>query len=219
MHGDSHSAHDDLVCNPSSTGGNNDASLEDHDGATALSRLTVHCIEESATALSADVSADEMLHWLELSAVLLRRAKELRSTVERVAVEWIERNGDLRSGPLHYTVRHPRETKCVDVPAAVHLVLAACGGDLDAFAAYLRSDPFKYGSCRDALGGAAFAKVFRTTVRAKLVGDQPAKVLCRVRPDGPSGARPPLADAPDNDSDDAVIDGGSADDDRNNEHN
>jgi hypothetical protein len=134
-----------------------------------LSCLSMAQAEDAAAALSVAASADQLLQWLNLSAVFLARAKEIRKRVEDVASEWIGVNGPLRCGPVSYVSRIEESTKCANVPLAVRAVLDACGGDLDSFCQYLRSDPLKYGSCARLLPQSAYSTVFRTESRTKLV--------------------------------------------------
>jgi len=146
----------------------------------SVSRLTIARIENRLIGLSPEIGADDVLAWLDLTSVLLSRAKEIRRTLEQFAVAWITQNGPIEFGDTKYTVGDEKVVKCVDIPGCARRVLEACGGDLDRMCAYLASSPFKYGSVRSLIGDDAFARVFSTEYRPKLVDGRPQKQLIRT---------------------------------------
>ncbi|HEX8523413.1 MAG TPA: hypothetical protein VF669_14260 [Tepidisphaeraceae bacterium] len=146
-------------------------------GSSVLSKLTLNEVEQQVVALPEELSLDRLLLWLDLSAVLIARAKQMRARVEEVAIEWIDNNGPITIGTANYTVAHPTIIKCVDAARCFDLVMQACNGDVGVFCAYLRADPFKYGSVRELLGQEVFQQVFRTEFRPKLVEGKPRKRL------------------------------------------
>ena len=60
-----------------------------------LAGMTLRQIEQQITALPEQLSGDELLRWLDLTAELLSRAKEMRAAVEQIAVRWIDSNGPI----------------------------------------------------------------------------------------------------------------------------
>jgi hypothetical protein len=141
--------------------------------APLLATRTISQIEAAATILSV-VEPETTLHaWLDLTDVLLARARQVRQMVERLAVEWISANGPTHFGDITYTVGFPKTVRCTDAVRCLGLVLDACGGDLDAAVSYLRSDPFKYGSIRNLLGEPAYGAMFKTETKPKLVEGKP----------------------------------------------
>ena len=167
-----------------------DELLDDDPGGTAaaageaasgvLATLTVAEVERRVTVLAPPaMTADEVAYWLDLSAVLVTRAKEVRRAVETAALAWIDVNGALDVGDVRYAAGTATTVRCLDACRCAELVLAAVGGDVTALVAYLRSDPWKYGSVRQLLGDDGFATVFRSEHRPKLVEGRPQKQLIR----------------------------------------
>jgi len=147
-----------------------------------LATLTLAEVERRVTVLAPPaMTADEVAYWLDLSAVLVARAREVRRAVEAAALAWIEANGPLDVGGIRYTAGTATAVRCLDACRCAELVLTAVGGDVTTLVAYLRSDPWKYGSVRQLLGEEAFATVFRSEHRAKLIeGHPPQRQLVRT---------------------------------------
>ena len=167
---------------------------EDDDGVIAraslgtesgvLATLTVAEVERRVTVLAPPaMTADEVAYWLDLSAVLVARAKEVRRAVETATLAWIEANGPLDVGEVRYTAGTATTVRCLDASRCAELVLAAVGGDLGELVAYLRSDPWRYGSVRQLLGDDVFVTVFRAEQRTKLVEGRAAQRQL-IRTDG-----------------------------------
>src|SRR4051794_5024180 len=103
---------------------------------------TLSQIESAVSLLSEDLGQDQLLHWLNLSAVLCERAKQIRQSVEQLAIAWISANGAIDSGDVRYTVGHSKVVHCLDVAACTRAVLEACGGDLAVLCECLHRDPY-----------------------------------------------------------------------------
>jgi hypothetical protein len=156
--------------------------LDDAGAADAplLATRTIGQIEAAATILSVDEPETALHAWLDLTDVLLARARQVRQMIESLAIEWISANGPTHFGDITYTVGYPKTVRCTDAVRCLGLVLDACGGDLDAAVAYLRSDPFKYGSIRNLLGEPVYAEMFKTETKPKLVEGKPQKELVKI---------------------------------------
>jgi hypothetical protein len=137
-----------------------------------LASSTIAEVEAAAMELQADEEA-ELQSWLNLTSVLMTRTKEIRHRVEQIAIKWIEANGPMISGDLHYSVGYRRAVRCLDKQKAFDLILQASDGDLNALVDHLRADPFKYGSARGLLGEFNYNQVFKTEARPKLVAGTP----------------------------------------------
>ncbi|HEX8342822.1 MAG TPA: hypothetical protein VF624_18105 [Tepidisphaeraceae bacterium] len=142
-----------------------------------VSNQTLAQIEQSAAILLVEEPEAELLHWLNLSAVLLASAKQIRQRVEQVAIGWIEQNGPVEVGDIRYTAGHAKIVKCLHVSRCMELVLEACRGDFDSVVLHLRSDPWKYGSVRSLLSNEAYEQLFQTESKPKLVEGKPQKQL------------------------------------------
>ena len=134
-----------------------------------LANSTISEVEQAATLLCADEPETEMQSWLNLSAVLTARVRLIRQQIEEVAVKWVETYGPIVVGDLQYTVGYRKEVKCLDRQRTLDLILESSAGDLAAIVDHLRSDPYKYGSVRAAIGDANFNQVFKTESKPKLV--------------------------------------------------
>ncbi len=138
-----------------------------------LATHTVTELEDAASSLLVEEPEREIQSWLNLSAVLTARVRQIRQRVEQVAVEWIKQNGPVRLGDIEYTVGHANYIHCTDVPGCAKLILEASGGDFAGVVDHLRADPFKYGAVRHLLGEPVFNGVFMTEPRPKLVAGVP----------------------------------------------
>jgi hypothetical protein len=145
-----------------------------------LTAMTIGQLDAAVRGITPAAAADTVLLWLDRTASLVPRAKALRADLEARAVDWIEANGDLVFGDMRYTAGHRSFTKCVDVPRGVEALLTVVGGEPAGLAAYLKSDPFRYGSCRSALSPAEYVRVFRTECRVVLRDGRPVRQLRRV---------------------------------------
>lgn len=146
----------------------NEAPVQDSASATTLAQMTVVQIEETVGVLTEALSHDQVLKWLMLAAVLAQRSKQIKQRVEEVAISWIKAHGPITCGPIVYTVGQTKQVKCTDVLKCMHLLLNACGGDIDAVAAYLAANPYKYGSCHDLLPDEQWKSVFREDWQDKI---------------------------------------------------
>jgi hypothetical protein len=147
----------------------NDAPVQDSASATTLAQMTVVQIEETVGVLTEALSHDQMLKWLMLAAVLTQRSKQIKQRVDETAIAWIKGHGPITCGPIVYTVGQTKQVKCTDVLKCMHLLLNACGGDMDAVAAYFAANPYKHGSCHDLLPDDQWRSVFREDWQDKVV--------------------------------------------------
>jgi hypothetical protein len=145
-----------------------------------LASMTLSELEAGVRAIDDATAADDLLLWLGRASCLLWRAKRLKADLEARVVAWIGAHGDLVAGEVRYTTGHHAITRCVDVTLGVEALLAAAGGKPAGLAAYLKSDPFKYGSCRSVLTPSQYRRVFRTEVKVELREGVPVRQLKRV---------------------------------------
>lgn len=145
------------------------AAVQDPSSTATLSKMTLSEIEHAIDVLPAQLSHDEVLHWLLLATTLLQRAKEVKQRVDAEAIAWIGRHGALKNGPTVYNVVKHRQVRCSNAVECIELLLQACGGDLDALCGYLRADAFRYGACSDILPPQQFRKVFKEEWKDRLI--------------------------------------------------
>ena len=144
----------------------------------SLAGLSVAAVEQRVNALAPDAAGEEeIVNGLNLTEVLLQRAREIRHRMEQVAIEWIVIHGPVTVGDVRYSVGCPKTVRCLDAARCLRLVLAGCGGDVDGVAPYLRAEPWKYGSVRSLLGESDFEQVFRSEWKPKLVEGRPQRQL------------------------------------------
>lgn len=141
---------------------------EDQERCEGLAGKTLGEIERAVCTLMVDEPENELALWLNLSAVVVERAKQIRARVEQYAIEWIETAGPLQVGDIRYSVGQAKTVRCTNSERCLSHVLEACGGDLEAVVSYLRTDPFKYGSLRSLLDPSLFEQLFRTETKPKL---------------------------------------------------
>jgi hypothetical protein len=134
-----------------------------------LDTLTIAEVERDLAVLSVHAPEETLLHWLNRSDVLLARSKQVRQTVEQIAIGWINANGQIQCGPVLYSVGKVKQVKCVDPLKCMELLLEACGGSVQQGCSYLRSDPFRYGACSQVLPESQWNSVFAVDWEDKLV--------------------------------------------------
>lgn len=148
----------------------------------ALRETTLAELELRVGELDEHAGGDDVLLWLDRAAAFVAAAKALQSGVYKVAVAWIQINGELRLGEhVRFGVGHQRVVRCLDQTATLHAALDALSGDLDGVGALLAAGAWKHGACRQVLPAVAFNRLFVTEVRAKLVdGRAPEQRLIRL---------------------------------------
>ena len=99
---------------------------------------------------------------------------------ERAALEWIEVNGPMRCGDIELRAGVRKDTKCVDVAAAIDALLIATGGDMRAFCEHLASQPIKHGASKATLDPETYERLFKVEERPKLVEGKAVKQLIEV---------------------------------------
>ncbi len=134
-------------------------------------------VEAMVEPLHLDDDEDTAAARLDMARYLTEWAGELRRRYEQSLIAWMQHHkrelviGDVRFYPGVRAV-----WKCPDAAAAMRAVLDACGGDLDATAGYLKSDPFKHGSCRGLLDVEDFRRVFVISNLDELREGQPVRL-------------------------------------------
>lgn len=135
----------------------------------SLADRTIADVERDLAVLTTAHPEADVLHWLNLSEVLLARAAQIRRQVEQVTINWIMENGRIQCGPITYSVGRHKQVKCGDLLKCMELLLAACGGSVEELCTYFRSDPFRYGTCGQILSEAEWKSVFVVEWQDKLV--------------------------------------------------
>jgi hypothetical protein len=148
----------------------------------ALRETTLAELELRVGELDEHAGGDDVLLWLDRAAAFVAAAKALQNGVYRLAIAWIQANGELRlSEHVRFGVGHQRVVRCLDVTATLHAAIDALNGDLDGVGGLLAAGAWKHGACRQALPAVAFNRLFVTEVRAKLVDGRGADLrLVRV---------------------------------------
>ena len=107
-------------------------------------------------------------------------AKAVRESVRAAVVEHLEATGrPLVIGNTEHRAMHVRETKNrpEQKRRTLHALFDACGGDVDAVADCLYSDPYKAGEAAGRLPPEVFRACFETVERVRLVSGKPRKQL------------------------------------------
>src|SRR4051794_19529756 len=94
----------------------------------ALTSLSLRQIEDRLSMLTPEITIDDMVFWLDGTAVLLSRVKQMRQAFERLAVRWVQEHGPITIGDVCYTAGVNSTTRCLDRVRCAQLVLQACGG-------------------------------------------------------------------------------------------
>jgi len=146
----------------------------------AMPRGSIDQIESRICQLSESSDMEQIIEGLNLTSVLLSRAKLVRQMLERIAIQWIGIHGPIEIGDIRYVVGHQKVVSCTDVVRCTHTVLEACGGDVKALCDYLSSEPYTYGSVRRLIGDEQFGQVFREDRRPKLIDGKVQLQLLRI---------------------------------------
>ena len=145
-----------------------------------LATTTIGQIDAAVRGITPAAAADTVLLWIDRTCSLICRAKEIRAEMESRAVEWIATHGDLVLGDIRYTTGERTTTKCIHVRLGVESLLTATGGEPSRLAEYLKSDPFKYGSCRSILTPTQFDRIFQTECKTIFKSGRPVRQLRRL---------------------------------------
>lgn len=132
------------------------------------------CNLESGTATKEDV-----LTTMGFVKRLSEVAKDCRSQFEKLAIEWIDANGEIDDGRVRWYVGPERKTKCINTRATIEALLNATGGDIDRMAECLASDPFKPASTKALLedAGVDHGCLFQTVEEQDLKEGKPKRAL------------------------------------------
>lgn len=87
-------------------------------------QMSIDELELALGAISEHHNRDGLIEWLNITELLLCRAKVLRQNAERLAIEWITANGAIDIGAIRYTVGHPKHVTCIDVIGCTHAAAA-----------------------------------------------------------------------------------------------
>jgi hypothetical protein len=141
---------------------------------------SIEQIESAIDQLSHQCTVEQIVHGINVTSILLSRAKLLRQTLEQIAVRWIDSNGPIEIGDIRYTTGHHKRVLCTDILGCAQVVLEMSGGDLASLCEHLNSNPYKYGSVHRLVGNERFSELFRIEHKPKLVEDKAQKQLIRV---------------------------------------
>lgn len=148
------------------------------DNAIQPSEQTIPELTKRVLSLGTKAPKEDVAAMLDLIACYKRRIKEVDDLFEKMAIEWVEANGDLDIGNgIRYYVGTPSTTKCIDKKTALVGLLEATAGDVDALCEHLASDPIKHGAARKTLPPEVYAKCFETTTKKTLEEGKPKKRL------------------------------------------
>lgn len=114
----------------------------------------------------------------------MQRAREELALIDDAILSHIEANGGapIVVGTVELRATYPKDTRNRDGAKGRTLaaLFGATGGDMDAVAGLLCSDPYKPGACRGVLPGEAFADCFETVSKPRLVEGVAKKSLVEV---------------------------------------
>ncbi len=117
---------------------------------------------------------DEVLQVYDQVLNALAAMKALKASAEERMIEWIDCNGAIETSELRYYVGDSSRTKPRSLQLVADAIMEASGGDIESFAQYLSSNPFKVGPCRTL---PQFDELFETTVTRNLKTGKPKRVL------------------------------------------
>lgn len=137
-------------------------------------------IERQVLAVSVSSGAEELMEAIDVADWLLARAQEIDGLKKEVAVAWIDHNGEVDFGGVHYAVGYSIDVKCIDVPQTGHAVLSALAGDFGQFLLTPVAQPFKHGAVRSVVGKSLHDSLFRARRTSRLINGVPERVLKRT---------------------------------------
>jgi hypothetical protein len=100
-------------------------------------------------------------------AGLKQMVAEYSALAAEASIEFVRKHGPVETETERYYLGRTKTTKCKDVPAALDAAFTATGGDMDAVAGLLASQPLKHGACRSVLGE-RWDEFFETTESDKV---------------------------------------------------
>lgn len=125
-------------------------------------------IERGLCGISPEMDADTVMSVIDKIDVLDAMLKELKRSRDERLTEWIEANGELRSGPWKWYIGAEKETECINRTLTLEKCYEAAGGDFEAVQRdFLGANAFKHGSIKKAIG-ADFEKCFKVSVKKDL---------------------------------------------------
>src|SRR5690606_9121940 len=134
-------------------------------------------IEQQVLAQTSQSSVDDLSAAIDAADWLLSRARSIHQLSRQIAIAWIECNGELDIGPMHYSVGSSTDTKCLDVPRTGNAVLAAAHGDFERFLAVLVAQPVKPATVRNLFDTNLHATLFQPRRAGRLVNGVTERVL------------------------------------------
>ena len=140
----------------------------------------VHTVRSALCRLeSGEATREDVLTTMGFVKRLSEVARDCRAQFDKLAVEWIDQNGEIEDGQVWWYVGKERKTKCVNTQGTIQALLDATGGDLDRMAQCLCSDPFKPASTKAMLeeAGLDHAALFETTEVMDLKEGKPKRSM------------------------------------------
>lgn len=127
---------------------------------------------ELAIARAVAAPAEELAETYSKLCHYIDTGKQLKQAWEKVLTERVKTSGpfEFPSGDstMRAILKHPKLTKCLDVPKAIETLLVAVDGDWTAMCGFLSANPIKHGSAEKALPKEVYDKLFETTRGEKL---------------------------------------------------
>ena len=129
---------------------------------------TLDLLDLADEVLSIDdgTSQDDLLATYQRVLFFKEKMNEIAQSAKEVVIEWMQDNQVreiLIDSDRSYRLRRSKRVSCRDVTDTGHRLLDATGGDLDKVFSLLGSNPWKHGSCRQALGDEGYGACFETT--------------------------------------------------------
>jgi hypothetical protein len=139
-----------------------------------------HAIEQIVLAVSRKSTSDTLAAALDASDWLMARAKGISELAKRIAIDWIENNGELCIGEIQYSVGYVTTVKCVDTRGCGHELLRALGGDFEQYLQILVAQPYKHGAASTILEKPLYRSFFTTKRSGRLINGIPERMLKRA---------------------------------------
>lgn len=109
------------------------------------------------------------------------QTKEADTTLKGFMVEWLDQPGrSLEIGTKRYYVGDKKKTVCNDTAKALEALLEMNGGDFEAMADQLSSQPIKHGAARNVLGDELWKEHFTVLVEKDLKTGKPVKQVKEI---------------------------------------
>ena len=129
--------------------------------------------------ITEESDGDAVLAVIQMVKRLKQFVGDLNAEMEERVVAHLQQHGDLVFGDIRYYAGYRKSVVCTNVRQAIEAVLEAVGGDLDAFATALISQPMKMSGCRGVLDASDFDRLFEKREKQEIKEGKPRSASSR----------------------------------------